>query len=806
MIKDKREISRPRQSVPASRQTTSSASHVPVVQPITAAVVAALNPIGAAQAQDEDGLRVEEIVVTATKRELNIQDVGQSITAITTEDIKKQAFQSMEDVMRVLPSVSLANALPGRNSIIFRGLSTGTQEYYTDSQVAVYLDEQPITTISQQPDFRMVDIERIESLPGPQGTLFGSSSQSGTVRYITRKADPGAYSAEVSVGLSNTKGGEANHEVEGWLNIPLVEDRLALRVVGYTTHDGGYVDNVLGTTLEGSQNNANVVEEDYNEWDNDGGRLSARWIMSDSFELTLSHIVHNSSTEGSWETDPAVGDFKHTKFFKEIRDDDWYQTSATIRGDLGFAELTATASFFEREIVYEWDNMVYEQWKDAYWGPYYALYDSDYTFGTIFNDQEVTRDAYELRLTSTGESRLQWMIGGYYEDSFVGWFYGAENPDYVGTTSWYAAQYYAYYYNYLGYDVQYPLPETIIGYSETYSNAVTQTAVFGELKYNLTDEWQVTVGSRWFEYDRDTTTIYQFPQGLPPFGSFDTGGREDASGVESDTVFKFGTTYHLDDDIMAFALYSEGFRLGGHNNRRAANTGFVPLIFESDKVENIEIGLKSSLAAGKLILNVIAFRVEWEDIQINRSGVDGKWWLRGTLNGGRGENQGFEIDARWQASSNLYLYGNGSFGDPKYAEDISTTFVDIPKNTPMVWAYKEKLSLGLEYTILDVFGGYAWLGYNYSYEGSKWNTLSNSIDRDPEGKVPSWNLSNFHAGIATDGGWTYQLTIRNAFDQLGLNSLSNNSSGDLFGDPRFNNIRNYARPRTIGLKVTKRFE
>ncbi len=155
-----------------------------VMQPIAAAVVAALNP-GVVAAQDDDGARIEEIVVTATKREMNMQDLGQAITAITTEDIQRQAMQSMEDVMRVLPGVSLANSMPGRNSIIFRGISTGTQEFFTDSQVAVYLDEQPITTISQQPDVRVIDIARVESLPGPQGTLFGSSSQSGTIRYIT---------------------------------------------------------------------------------------------------------------------------------------------------------------------------------------------------------------------------------------------------------------------------------------------------------------------------------------------------------------------------------------------------------------------------------------------------------------------------------------------------------------------------------------------------------------------------------------------------------------------------------------------
>jgi len=779
------------------------------MQPLAAAVVAALNP-GTAAAQDEvDELRVEEIIVTATRREMNMQDVGQSITAISTDDIAKMSIQSMEDIVRALPGVSLSTALPGRNSVVFRGLSTGTQEYYTDSQVAIYLDEQPITTISQQPELRMIDIHHVESLPGPQGTLFGSSSQSGTMRYITNKPDTTNVYGQIEAKYSVTSGGDPSQDLSAWVNVPVIDDKLAVRAVAYTSHDGGYIDNVLGTTLEGSEDNAAFVEENYNEYDTVGGRIAARWFISDNWQADLSYILQNSETDGSWDTDPAIGEFQHTKFFKEFRDDDWNQASLTLRGDLGFAELTATASFFERDIVYEWDNMVYEQWKDAYFGPYYNLYNSDYTFGTIFNDQTVTRDAYELRLTSQGESRFQWMIGGFYEDAAVDWFYGAKNPDYVGTTSWYAAQYYAYYaYYYLGYtNVVYPVPPTDIGYSETYSNKVSQKAIFGEFNFDVTDELRLTLGARWFEFDRNTLTKYQFPQGLAPFGSFDTDGTTVAGGKESDTVYKLGATYNFTDDVMAFAIYSEGFRLGGENNRRAAESGFVPQTYLPDKVENMELGIKSTLLDGRLQLNVVAFNVQWKDIQINQSGVGGQWWQRGTLNGGKGENKGFDLSAHWRATENLNIEITGSFGDPKYTEDIQRLNDVVPAGTSMVWAYKEKISFWMDYNVpARILGGSMWLGYNHSYEGEKWNNLTNAINNDPEGIVPSQNYASGHLGLDYNNGWSFHLTGSNLWDERNVNALSNDSSGALFGDLRFDNVRVYTRPRTFTFAVSKRFE
>ena len=225
---------------------------------------------------------IEEIIVTATKREVKpAGQVPQSITAFSNADIEKMVFRDMEDYMKALPSASLVNSMPGRNSLSMRGITTGSAEYRTDSQVAVYLDEQPVTSISQQPEIRMIDIERMESLPGPQGTLFGSSSQSGTLRIITNKPNHDGFSGQAEGMIATTDGGDESYDVSGHLNIPLVDDKLALRIVGFASHDGGYVDNVVGTTVSGLPgaygspgDNSAIAKDNQNEYDTSGGRIA----------------------------------------------------------------------------------------------------------------------------------------------------------------------------------------------------------------------------------------------------------------------------------------------------------------------------------------------------------------------------------------------------------------------------------------------------------------------------------------------------------------------------------------------------
>src|SRR6185312_7388909 len=200
-----------------------------------------------------------------------------------------------------------------------------------------------------QADVRLVDIARVEVLPGPQGTLFGSSAQAGTVHYVTNKPDNSGFSSQVDLELGMTHGGSESYDVSGWVNMP-VNENFALRLVGFYSDEGGYVDNVLGNTLAGDTDNADVAGEDQNSYRQTGGRIAGLWSINPEWNLLLTGIYQRSDTDGAWDTDPFLGDNKITRFFDDWRDDKWYTTSATLNGDLGFAELSLTASYFDRKI------------------------------------------------------------------------------------------------------------------------------------------------------------------------------------------------------------------------------------------------------------------------------------------------------------------------------------------------------------------------------------------------------------------------------------------------------------------------
>ena len=785
------------------------------LKPLAIAVMAVHSPLAAnAQEQTEQeevSRTIEEVIVTATKREANMQDVAQSITAFTTDDLERLRARDMKEYIDALPSVALVNSVPGRNSVVFRGVSTGSSEYRTDSMTAVYLDEQPLTTNSQQVDPWLVDIARVEALPGPQGTLFGSSSQSGTLRVITNKPDPSGFGAQVDASAYSTRGGEPSYDLSGHVNIP-VADRFAVRVAAFASQEGGYVDNVLGRDLADTRDNANVVVDDFNEYEVSGGRVAASWELGDRWSVIAGIIAQNSSATGAWETDPNLGDFKIVKFFDEYRDDDWSQHSFTIKGDLGAAEFSATTAIFDRDIAYEWDNHVYEQYKDAYWGVYngYGLYNSEYTFGTIFNDQTQERFSQEIRLTSTGASRFQWMVGAFYEDVDDEWFYGAQNAALMDTVAWETANYYAYTY-YAAYDhIDYPLAASDVGYFNHFVRAVEQTAAFGELVYDFTDRLTTTAGLRWFEYDRNEYDQFHFPHGLPPLSALDSDGAYRAAGVEQDTALKLSAQYTLDNDRMVYFLFSQGFRLGGSNSQRAAATGLVPQNYGADILNNYEAGLKSEWFDNRLQLNVSAFYMLWEDIQIdNAGGVDDKWWLRGMINGDTARTMGVEVT--WDASITDSLRFEGSIfvADPEFNSEFTLLSGEqITDGTTMPISPEFKYYFAVEYTFWNWRNwGDAWVRYDTSHQSEVYNGLSSAIAEDPDGKQPSWTLSNFQLGIELPEGPQFMLEVNNVWDERTINYLDNggNFQATQFGDTRFHNIRSYVAPRTIGLSATFRF-
>ncbi len=795
--------------------------------PLAASIASVLYPGNSAIAQDEQVLDenvLEEVIVTATLRAVSMQDVPQSIQAFSTVDIERNNFQSFTDIANAIPSLTVVAEMPGRNSVVFRGVSTGAQEFYTDSQVAIYFDETPLTFNSQQVWPEMVDLERVESLPGPQGTLFGSASQTGTLRLITNKPKHDGFSAQGYGSYMWTKGGDGSYSVNGHVNIPLVEDSLAMRLVAYHRYEGGWIDNIYGRTYVeidpkfiSPSDNADVVENDQNTFEVSGARASLLWDINDNWQAIVAGISQEHESQGHWGWDPYLGENKVTRFFKDYQKDDWWTTSLLITGDLGFATLTSSSTYLERHLTYEWDNMNYEQYKDATNGRYYALYNSNYTWGTIFNDQPQDRFSQEIRLVSQGDSKFQWMIGGFYENIYNEWYWGTDNPDFSDTSAWYYSNNLRYYYNqydyYFGFGVEYPLPQTTFGYTELVKNTTKQLAFFGEVSYELTDKWSVTGGARWFEIDRDYFTRQQFPEGIPPWvdsiGRFDwvNDGVLESKSKSSDTVFKISTSYNINDDKMIYALYSQGFRAGGLNGQRAAATGEIPREYFPDYLDNFEIGTKSDWLDGRLRINATAFWMKWDDYQQTTGGLEDTWWIFGNVNAASMEQKGIELDATWRATDNLILRATLFFGDSGATEDF--TFYDgtvIKKGDEMSNSPRRRTHFSLDYTTpWQPFGGELWTRFDYSYGSSTWESIWASIDKDKLNQLPSWSISNLKVGLSLPSNWDITFVVNNLFDQEIVNSLysGSNDDSDFFGDPRWHNVRVTQRPRSMGFNLRK---
>ena len=339
------------------------------------------------------------------------------------------------------------------------------------------------------------------------------------------------------------------------------------------------------------------------------------------------------------------------------------------------------------------------------------------------------------------------------------------------------------------------------------------------MTYEFNDKWAATLGARWFEFERFHYTQNQFPEGLPPWGTMDSDGAYISNSKANDTVFKFSTQYSIDDDKMVYVLYSEGFRLGGENSPRAANTGLVPRAYGSDTMANYEIGMKSDWLDGSLRLNATLFRLTWKDRQFNFGSVDGQWWLRGTFNGGKTETNGFEFNLTWQATDNLRLearltkldgettslteYPNYDPTDPdyEYPDDL------LPVGTPLPNAPELSYYLSADFTLpWTPFDGVMWGRIDYAYGDEWWNSTNNARDQDLDGLIPDWNNVNLKFGLALPNDLTITAYVNNLTDERRVNTRQNNSyASDWFGVDRFRTLEYLQRPRSYGITLRKGF-
>ena len=531
---------------------------------IGAAVAAAVGA-GPALAQEES-VGIEEITVTATKRgAVSIMDLAGSIQAFGTEAIREQGLTDMESYTKLTPTLTYFGNSTGQGKVFIRGIADAPDTFIVSQSSAVYLDEQPITQ-GAAVDPRLVDIERVEVLSGPQGTLFGSSSQSGTLRIVTNKPDPTKFEAFADATVKGMSEGDNSFDISGMVNIPLADDKFAIRLVGFSATEGGFIDNVEGTTgncevygkcaIGGPQTNTDAAEDDWNETTITGGRVAAKWFITDNWSATLGLSTQSTEADAENTYDPTIGDLELIAFNADTFEDDWSQYSLTIEGNISDnLSFTSATAYFTRDTFYTQDTTEYASYFGSFcyyftatyniycFQPAGAYYWYNDPIGYLTNDQENTNFTQELRLAYTGD-KVDWVVGAFYEDRHEEWDfdtlttnqggYGASqgfdnwirpHSEFLRPTFYTGPNYYnayscgayagpvGYYYCITdGWGVSNAQPSDTWWFSGDDTDWET-FAAFGEATFHLGDQWSFTAGARWFEVDQSKEYFVDNPAG-----------------------------------------------------------------------------------------------------------------------------------------------------------------------------------------------------------------------------------------------------------------------------------------------------
>jgi iron complex outermembrane receptor protein len=672
-----------------------------------------------------------EVIVTAQKREQSLQDVPISIKALGEETLDELNIQNFKDYVQFLPTVTMAasdGAGSGFSAVYMRGVATGGDGQATTSQpsVGVYLDEQPITTIQGNLDVHLYDIARVEALAGPQGTLYGASSQAGTIRIITNKPDPSGFDASFALEGNYVDMEEPGYVAEGMVNLPIGENA-AIRLVGWAKHEAGWIDNIAATRLyEGDPStdaddftvdNAQFAEDNYNEIDTAGARAQLRVNLGENWSVTPSLMFQRMDQEGSWADDLAdgapergyvvPGDQTVAHYRKEYANDEWYQAGLTIEGSISDWDVVYSGNFLDREFDGQFDYSEYSYWYNVAYTYFTSLYpnnageiiDPSHAFS---NDDKYEKTSHEIRISSPQENRVRGLLGFFYQKQEHDFYqeFGrvrgladrrVPNGNDPNATN--------------------DFPGVI--YLNSMDREDTDKAVFATISFDVTDALELSVGGRYFEPEVTVKGFFGFGLGLNPYeaptgpsepgavenggeGAFDPlspwwsstgewrcpsqadvrGGKSPCQNVdkgikESDSVYRVNLSWDATETTMLYATWSEGYRPGGvQRDPRAGD-------FLSDFLTNYELGWKTRWADDRFQFNGAIFLDEWDDVQIAFQGANG---ITQVDNGPDAEIAGAEVQLDWLPTDNFRLGAALSYYDTELKEDYCGTDSDDNDN------------------------------------------------------------------------------------------------------------------------------
>lgn len=842
---------------------------------VAAAVALALHAPGAHAQKQKPKRHIEEVVVTATKVEESLQDIPVAVTVLTGDAIDELGIDNFADYVLQLPGVTAGGSGPGQNTVYIRGVASTTPNLTTAGvaglapNVAFYLDDQPLSQPGRNLDVYAADLKRIEVLAGPQGTLFGASSQAGNMRLITNKPDIGEFYGNIKLGAASVAHGDMNSNFEAVLNMP-ISDTVALRGVFYTDTQGGYIDNVAGTRdasesgrfrPEGamrangvpvsaqragfqstadlsavnfiSADNSALVEEDFNEATYTGGRLSARWDISDDWSLLVAHMEQSLDVDGVFFADPTLDDLEIQRFSEDSVKDKFSNTAWTLEGFVRELQVVYSGAYTDREtdqIVDYSDYLFVGQYLPYYICDGSVTYPAAAPTGTcqapnllVGSATQTQVMSHEFRITTDQSKAFRLTAGAFYQDLELTELNDFTYPGSVNVIGFDGVS--------TGFAPNYPLTNTAVtgeignaqaGYFSDagpfpegviFRNDVLRTdeqfGIFGEAKYDVSDKLEITVGARYYDIEVDfegsanssffnlgqTADAQAFGTNISAqFAPDNTVGAPDTAATDG-VIFKFTSSFRPNADKMYYFTWSEGFRPGLLNRPGGAsgpNNFTVPYALDTDNVTNWELGLKSSFLDTTLQLNAALFFIDVENLQttIFDPSITNLFF---SDNAADAEIIGLEGDFVWLPDFSQGLTVSGAFSilDTEITNVITPTN-DVRRGDELAYAPEFQGTLRARYEWdLSNTNLIAHVMPMLSFSSGSFSDIV-TINRDD---MDSWTILGLTAGVTADR-WSAELFADNLTDER----------AEVARDFVFDRQRvTYSRPQTIGVRLGFKF-
>ncbi len=731
-----------------------------------------------AQASTGGATELGEVIVTAEKRSENIQSVPMSIQAIDSRKLTQLNVTSFQDYVKFMPSVAYQTFGPNETTIYMRGVADGGDANHSGPlpSVGSYLDEQPITTIGGTLDVHVYDIARVEVLPGPQGTLYGASSESGTLRIITNPPSTAGFSAGLDVQGNTVDHGGLGYVVEGFVNIP-VTSNVAIRLVGFDERDAGYIDNVAGTrpfhdyptaTVPATTlTNTAFVKNDFNPVETYGGRAAMAIDLNDNWTITPSVVAQDLRANGEAGYNPVVGDLQVQRFQPDSDHDRWIQSALTINGKIGKFDLTYSGGYFARKVDslsdYTDYSVAYDQCchSGEYWVDNAGV-PLPFPIQEIIGRDYFEKGSNELRIASPSTDRFRFIAGLFQERQ----------------THWIIQDY-----QIQGFGSQFAVPGWPNTIWLTDQNRIDRDeAVFGEATFDITKQLSITGGIRYYHYNNTLFGFYGFDANYSshegtatciPGLSFRNAPCVDLnkSVSASGETHKVNLTYKIDEDKLVYFTYSTGYRPGGVNR----NGGGLLPPYAADTLANYEIGWKTSWLDRSLNFNGAVYDEEWSKFQFAFLGLNS---LTVVENAPSARIRGVEASLDWRATEHLSIFGGASYNDAVLTANFCgtdpVTGLVIPscpdsaalalkgEQLPYTPKFKGDLTARYGFDLMD-WKAHVQASVNYQTERSP---AVFTADIANLGTMPGYATADFSIGAEHDRS-TIELFVKNAFDERG---------------------------------------